>query len=663
MNKYEKDFAFSSGSDTRLKIMESGLKEKFVNKTDLKTINNKSLLGAGDLPIKEITSVEKTATDGLTDTYCITFSDDTTYCFTVTNGKNGRGLYVLSSAEDCVECNQGYINEDGHLFVLVDTNTREFVDTGAVRGEKGDKGDTGDKGETGEQGIQGPKGDKGDKGDQGAPFTYSDFTPEQLENLVGEKGDKGDIGNPVSIIVGDTELEQVDGKIILPDYITKEEVEDKHYLTEHQDISGKANTVDVEEAFKSKQSVIEDLDTIRANAAKGAAALQLDEAKAVFVNKEDLNNTLVLVNNSINEHHDDTKQDVITDLGTIRNYAAKAVTALQEVPAEYIKEEQLKAYHDDTKQNVISADNKLGYDLIDDTPIIPTKVSELENDLGLATDESLAKTFVTKNSLDAKHYLTEHQSLEGYVKTSDIGDIVKYFHDSTKQDVIDSDHKLPVDLVDGVPVMPTKVSELENDAKFVTAGYHDETKANAINPIFTGSFSLNRLADSTIGEYSTVEGLGNIASGSYSHVEGLGNIASGIGQHVFGSFNRENSAAVELVGSGSVINKADIDSLEDALGLFYLSGGKYIQITDSGTFSDAFDNENITVLYDRKNIRTLDKYGNEILAGTLMVGTDPTLDMQVATKKYVDAKIPAVPVADGTYSLQAVVNSGAISYS
>jgi hypothetical protein len=38
----------------------------------------------------------------------------------------------------------------------------------------------GDKGDQGEQGIQGDKGDKGDKGD---PFTYNDFTPEQIAEL------------------------------------------------------------------------------------------------------------------------------------------------------------------------------------------------------------------------------------------------------------------------------------------------------------------------------------------------------------------------------------------------------------------------------------------------------------------------------------------------
>lgn len=65
---------------------------------------------------------------------------------------------------------------------------------------KGDKGDPftfedfteeqledlkGEKGDQGEQGIQGPQGEKGD------PFTYDDFTEEQLGDLKGDKGDQG----------------------------------------------------------------------------------------------------------------------------------------------------------------------------------------------------------------------------------------------------------------------------------------------------------------------------------------------------------------------------------------------------------------------------------------------------------------------------------------
>ena len=55
----------------------------------------------------------------------------------------------------------------------------------------------GPEGQRGQQGIQGPTGEQGppgEKGDKGDPFTYEDFTPEQLEGLKGPKGDTGDRG-------------------------------------------------------------------------------------------------------------------------------------------------------------------------------------------------------------------------------------------------------------------------------------------------------------------------------------------------------------------------------------------------------------------------------------------------------------------------------------
>ena len=76
------------------------------------------------------------------------------------------------------------------------------------RGPEGPEGPAGPQGERGPQGPQGKKGEKGDigergpegpKGDTGDPFTYSMFTPEQLDGLKGPKGDtgpKGDKGDP-----------------------------------------------------------------------------------------------------------------------------------------------------------------------------------------------------------------------------------------------------------------------------------------------------------------------------------------------------------------------------------------------------------------------------------------------------------------------------------
>lgn len=56
----------------------------------------------------------------------------------------------------------------------------EIANIELQKGDKGDKGDTG------------LKGDKGDKGD---PFTYEDFTPQQLSSLKGDKGDTGAKGD------------------------------------------------------------------------------------------------------------------------------------------------------------------------------------------------------------------------------------------------------------------------------------------------------------------------------------------------------------------------------------------------------------------------------------------------------------------------------------
>lgn len=70
------------------------------------------------------------------------------------------------------------------------------------KGEKGDMGmqgpvgETGIQGETGPRGPEGPPGLKGSQGDKGDPFTYNDFTEEQLASLKGETGSKGPQGPP-----------------------------------------------------------------------------------------------------------------------------------------------------------------------------------------------------------------------------------------------------------------------------------------------------------------------------------------------------------------------------------------------------------------------------------------------------------------------------------
>lgn len=72
-----------------------------------------------------------------------------------------------------------------------------------IKGEKGDKGEPFTYADftpeqlaslKGEKGDKGDKGDKGNQGEKGDAFTYNDFTSAQLASLKGEKGDKGEKG-------------------------------------------------------------------------------------------------------------------------------------------------------------------------------------------------------------------------------------------------------------------------------------------------------------------------------------------------------------------------------------------------------------------------------------------------------------------------------------
>ena len=176
---------------------------------------------------------------------------------------------------------------------------------------------------------------------------------------VSQVNEKQDIINDLETIrtgaaLGATALQSVPAE-----YITDTELASKGYATVSQ--------------VNEKQDIITDLETIREGAALGVTALQevpaeyvteteltgkgyatttyvndkvaalvngapetldtLDELAAALKDNADIVNVLT---DSIGR-----KQDTITDLETIREGAALGVTALQEVPAEYVTETEL----------------------------------------------------------------------------------------------------------------------------------------------------------------------------------------------------------------------------------------------------------------------------------------------------------------------------------
>lgn len=163
-------------------------------------------------------------------------------------------------------------------------------------------GEKGDRGPAGPQGPQGPQGPKGEKGEDAS------VTEEAVSNLGFTKGVK---------INGSTKTPN-DGIVDLGTVITR-----------HQDISG-------------KQDIISDLETIRINASKGAAALQEvpDEyiTETELVNKEYATQTWVENKKYLTSHQDISgKQDVLVSGENIKTINGESLLGQGDIETSKIK--------------------------------------------------------------------------------------------------------------------------------------------------------------------------------------------------------------------------------------------------------------------------------------------------------------------------------------
>ena len=145
--------------------------------------------------------------------------------------------------------------------------------------------------------------------------------------------------------------------------------------------------------------------------AAGSAKQALDAAK------EDAASLYQVKGDYLTEHQDISgKQDVIEDLDEIRANANLAKTALQEIPEEYVTEEELAAKGYLTSVNI---DGK--QDVISDLEEIR---SNAKNAL-----KSVPEEYITETELEGKGYLTEHQSLDNYYTKEQIDAMIKEIND------------------------------------------------------------------------------------------------------------------------------------------------------------------------------------------------------------------------------------------
>lgn len=222
---------------------------------------------------------------------------------------------------------------------------------------------------------------------------------------LGNCDNTADIDKPVSTAVQSALEGKADKATTLSGYnitdaYTKEEIEstyaksvavptkvsqlenDSGYLTTHQDISGKADLGYVDEELTKKQNV-------------GDYALK-SEIPTIPSNVSDFVNDAGYITDT---YHDDTKQDVISDLTEIREGASKGATALQSY----------------TETDPVYTADKPNLALKSEIPTIPTNISSFTNDAGYLTEipedyltvEEASRVYATNADLAEKANSTD----------------------------------------------------------------------------------------------------------------------------------------------------------------------------------------------------------------------------------------------------------------
>lgn len=385
-----------------------------------------------------ISKIEKTKTEGLIDTYVITFSDDSTFEYTVTNGKDGKdGTGSSTGEENVIESIKvngvaQTVADDKSVDITVPTIDvdKNYVDTELAKKANANHTHTTVNGHTVESNVP-----------VDAKFTDTVYDDSTIKEELTKKANSSDIPS-------------LDG------YVTDEELNAKGYLTSHQDISGKVDKV------KGK-SLIADTEIERLKSVKN---YDDTEIKTELTKKANSTDIPTKVSGLQNDSNYQTDTDVTT---TLTPYATKTYVGEQISNADHLKREIVteipKPETADKNtiymlkiESVTGNDKYREYLLIDGTvqcvgdtsvdltdyakttdvdkklnnkadkteiPTVPTNVSEFTNDAGYLTEHQDISNLVVKEEgkgLSSNDYTSEEKTKLGGVGTSQGRNLISY---------------------------------------------------------------------------------------------------------------------------------------------------------------------------------------------------------------------------------------------
>lgn len=299
-----------------------------------------------------------------------------------------------------------------------------------------------------------------------------------------------------------------------------------------------------------------------------------------------------------------------------------------------------------------------------------TSLKSLKNSYGISTISQTSavatiKAAMNNQTVEEGYYIKELGIFARKDGTEDtpilfcivLANEADYFPDNESPAVIVQSLSISLNTVGG------SVSITQNMSAYALA---DDllTKMNNTNPTGTGSFSLNRKANTTVGDNSFAEGCDNVTSGECSHAEGNLTIASGGCSHAEGASNTSSGIYSHAEGcnntSSGICSHAEGGNTIASSTYSHAEGG---DTTASGTYSHAeggfttacgesshsegyktiasgecshvsgqYNVEDLNDTYaeivgggtsiTRKNIRTLDWNGNAVYAGDVSYTND-----------------------------------------
>lgn len=298
-----------------------------------------------------------------------------------------------------------------------------------------------------------------------------------------------------------------------------------------------------------------------------------------------------------------------------------------------------------------------------------SEISNLERQITEITEQVIGDNYYTKTQTDEaiatatedinNKIASEYDEEEIYYR----GDIVLYngvLYECDNTDAsgefIPSDWK-EITLGEGIE----NVRDLLAD--YYTKSQSDYRFLGKTNPSGTGYFSLNRRGSA--GAYSVsvgrlneasaqssfAEGENNASSGYASHSEGYGNNASGLMAHAEGVTTESSGYGSHSEGVGTIANHIG----QHAIGTYNVADpstadptakGNYIEIVGNGTD----DNR-------RRNARTLDWQGNEMLAGDLTFNGNKSLTSEISRLDGKIDNLPAPMIFKGTLGVGGTIQS------